>query len=655
MSDIDTKKSLAAIPGSIENLYQDYYLDYASYVILDRAIPNINDGLKPVQRRILHSLEEMDDGRYNKVANVIGHCMRYHPHGDASIGDAMVNIGQKDLLIDTQGNWGNVVTGDRAAAPRYIEARLSKFAKTVAFKKETTDWEMSYDGRSHEPVQLPLKFPLLLFQGAEGIAVGLATKILPHSFNELIDASIAALRNQEINLLPDFPTGGIADVSEYNGGLRGGKVRVRAKIIVTAANTLTISEIPYETTTSSVIESIVQASEKGKLKIKKIEDNTAKDVDIKIILPAGTDPTKATAALYAFTKCEVSISPNSCVIDNKNPVFKSVNELLKHSAFRTKGLLERELEIKRDEISEKIFFASLEQIFIENKIYRSIEKCVTWEDVIKTIIKKMKPLTEGLSRELTEEDAVRLTEIKIKRISKFDSDKANDKLLELQGELDKVIKNLKSLTRYAISYYKGLKKDFGGKFDRKTEITTFKQIDKTKVATANLKIFINAKEGFIGTSLKKEEFLFECSQLDEIICVTAEGIFKVIKAADKSYIGKNIIYASIFKRGDTNTTYNLIYKDGRAGNSMVKRFNIASITRDKEYDLTKGSKGSKVLYFSVCKNPDDQEVVYVKHADGQRLKNKVIGVNFQDIPIKARTTNGNILTRYKIEKIEKKK
>lgn len=655
MLDNENQKSLASIPGSIANLYQDYYLDYASYVILDRAIPNINDGLKPVQRRILHSLEEMDDGRYNKVANVIGHCMRYHPHGDASIGDAMVNLGQKNLLIDTQGNWGNVVTGDRAAAPRYIEARLTKFAKTVAFKKETTEWEMSYDGRSKEPVHLPLKFPLLLFQGAEGIAVGLATKVLPHNFNELIDASISALRKEDFVLLPDFPTGGLADTAEYKGGLRGGKVKVRARIETTGVNQLTITEIPYETTTQSVIDSIISASEKGKVKIKKIEDNTAKDIDIQITLPSGSDPAKARAALFAFTKCEVSISPNSCVIESQQPVFQKVDELLTYSAFRTKDLLGQELEIKKKDLEEKIFFASLEQIFIEQKIYRTIEKCETWDDVIKTIKKKMKPLTNGLLRELTDDDAARLTEIKIKRISKFDTDKANDKLVELEGELETVIKNLKSLTKYTIAYFKKLKKDFGKDFARKTEITTFKEIDKTKVAVANKKIYVNAKEGFIGTSLRKEQFLFECSDLDEIICVTAEGTFKVFRPEDKVYIGKNIIYASIFKRGDVSTTYNLIYRDGRVGNSMIKRFNISSITRDREYDLTKGTKGSKILYFGISKTPEEQDIVYVKHAEGQKLKNKVLGVDFLQIPIKGRGTNGNILTRYKVAKVDKKK
>lgn len=654
MIENENHKSLASIPGSIANLYQDYYLDYASYVILDRAIPNINDGLKPVQRRILHSLQEMDDGRYNKVANVIGHCMRYHPHGDASIGDAMVNLGQKDLLIDTQGNWGNILTGDRAAAPRYIEARLTKFAKAVAFNKETTEWEMSYDGRGKEPVHLPLKFPLLLFQGAEGIAVGLATKILPHNFNELTDAAIAALRSEPFKLIPDFPTGGVADVSEYKGGKRGGKVKVRARIETTSTNTLTITEIPFETTTQSVIDSIVLASEKGKLKIKKIEDNTAKDVNIQITLPAGSDPAKARAALFAFTKCEVSVSPNSCVISDEKPVFLNVEELLKHSAFRTKDLLGQELEIKRDDLQEKIFFSSLERIFIENKVYRTIENCETWDDVVATIKKKMKPFTKDLLRQLTDDDATKLTEIKIKRISKFDSDKANDKLVELEGELETVLKNLKSLTKFTIAYFKNLKKVFGASFKRKTEITTFNEIDKTKVAAANLRVYINSKDGFIGTSLRKEEFLFECSELDEIICVTEEGVFKVIRATDKAYIGKNIIYASIYKRGDVNTTYNLIYRDGRVGNSMIKRFNIASITREKEYDLTKGTKGSKVLYFGVTKTPEDKDVVYVKHAEGQKLKNKVLGVDFLQIPIKGRSTNGNILTRYKVDKVEKK-
>lgn len=655
MQDYTTHNELAAIPGSIANMYQAYYLDYASYVILDRAIPNINDGLKPVQRRIMHSLEEMDDGRYNKVANVIGHCMRYHPHGDAAIGDAMTNLGQKDLLIDTQGNWGNAVTGDRAAAARYIEARLTKFAKEVAFRKDTTEWQMSYDGRSKEPVHLPMKFPLLLSQGAEGIAVGLATKILPHNFNELIDGAIAYLKNEDFTVYPDFPTGGVADISEYNGGVRGGKVKVRARIETSGVNTLTITEIPFETTTQSVIDSIILAAEKGKIKIKKIEDNTAQNVDIQIVLPSGTDPAKARAALFAFTKCEVSISPNSCVIDGQKPVFLSVEDLLKHSVDRTKNLLERELQIEQHELEEKIFFSTLERIFIENRIYRSIEKCESWEEVIDTLKKKLKPFQKDLTRSFTDEDISRLTEIKIKRITKFDSDKANDKLIELEGNLAAIIKNLKSLTKYTVSYYKQLKKQYGKNHPRQTEISTFRVIDKTKVTAVNQKIFINPKDGFIGTSLKKEQYLFECSDLDEIICVTAEGKFKVIRASEKSYIGKNIIYAAIYKRGDKKTTYNLVYRDGRVGHSMVKRFNIPSITREKEYDLTKGTAGSKILYFNATSDEDAQDTVYVKHAEGQKLKKKTLGLDFTQIPIKARTTNGNILTKYKVAKVEKKK
>lgn len=655
MSEENTQAQLASIPGSIANMYQDYYLDYASYVILDRAIPNISDGLKPVQRRILHSLEEMDDGRFNKVANVIGHCMRYHPHGDAAIGDALTNLGQKDLLIDTQGNWGNILTGDRAAAPRYIEARLTKFAQTVAFKKEVTEWQLSYDGRSKEPVELPMKFPLLLSQGAEGIAVGLATKILPHNFCELIESAIAYLRKEEFTLIPDFPSGGTCDASEYNAGLRGGKVKVRAEIETTGANSLRITSVPYETTTQSLIDSIVSASEKGKIKIKRIEDNTAQNVDIQVFLPPGTDPAKARAALYAFTKCEVSISPNSCVIDGNKPVFLSVEDLLKHSVDRTKELLRQELEIEKSVLSEKIFFASLERIFIENKIYRHIEKCETWEDVVSTLHKKMKPLVKDLSRDLTDDDVVKLTEIKIKRISKFDSAKADDKLIELEGLLEKVIKNLNSLTRFTINYYKRILKDFGKGQERRTTISSFKSVDKTKVAQVNQKIFINAKDGFIGTSLKKETFLFECSELDEIICVTREGKFKVIKTTDKAYIGKNIIYAAVFKRGDQNTTYNLIFRDGRIGNVMVKRFHIASVTREREYDLTKGTPNSKILYFNATSEAEKPDTVIVRLADGQKLKKKAVGVDFTQIPIKGRTTNGNILTKYKVSKIEPKK
>lgn len=641
------------IPSSIQGLYQEYYLDYASYVILDRAVPSQLDGLKPVQRRIMHTMKEMDDGRFNKVANIIGTCMRYHPHGDASIGDALVNLGQKDLLVETQGNWGNAATGDRAAAPRYIEARLSKFANAVLFNKNLTKWVDSYDGRGKEPITLPAKFPLVLAHGAEGIAVGLATKILPHNFIELIDASISILRKESFKIYPDFSSGGLIDVSEYNDGQQGGKIKLRARIKKLDAKTLQIYEIPYETTTSSLIESIILANDKGKLKVKKVEDNTAKDVDILVHLPTGANVDRTIAALYAFTKCEMSISPNSCVIDGIQPSFIGASELLIKCTERTKEVLRLELEFERNQYLEKIFFATLEQIFIENKIYRSIEECETWEAVLATIAKKLSKFVKDLHRDVNQDDIIKLTEIKIKRISKFDKTKSDAALVALQEALSEVEKNLKSLTRFAIRHFKELKKNFSKGKERKSEITAFSAINKTKVAAANNKLFVNLKDGFVGTSLKKETYLFDCSDLDEIICFTADGRFKVLVAPQKAYIGKNIMHIAIFRRNDENTTYNLIYQDGRGGNVMIKRFFVKSITREKEYDLTKGNPGSRVLYFSVNRTPEEQEIVRVLHNPAARLKKKVIEVDFKEVPIKGRSTGGNILTRHGVKKIER--
>ena len=639
--------------GTINFLYQQYYLDYASYVILDRAVPALGDGLKPVQRRILHALEELDDGRFNKVANVIGHCMRYHPHGDASIGDALINLGQKDLLIETQGNWGNLLTGDSAAAPRYIEARLSKFAKEVAFNKETTTWQPSYDGRSKEPVILPMKFPLLLAQGAEGIAVGLSTKIMPHNFVELLEASISALKGEQIELYPDFPTAGIADFSDYNQGRKGSKIRVRAKIEFENSKLLKITQIPWETTTTSLIESIISAAEKGKIKIKKVEDNTARDVEILIHLQPGADPDNTIEALYAFTKCEVSINPFCCVIDEGRPKFLSIGELVQFTALKTKDLLQQELEIKHLHLLEKIFFASLERIFIEEKVYRAIEACETWEEVLSTITKKMTPHAKNFHRPLNEDDVIKLTEIKIKRLSKFDSNKAQEALDKFTGDLEETEKNLKQIVKYTTSWFKHLLKEYGKGRNRRTEISSFKAVDKAKVAHANKKLFVNAKDGLIGTDLKKEQFLFDVSDLNEVLCITRDGNFTVVKAPEKQYVGKDLIYVSLFKRNDESTIYNLIFRDGRDGPVMVKRFPIDSVIRDKPYSLTKETPGSRVLYLGICKSPDELEEIKIKFAEGQKLKQKVQTVSLSEFPVKSRTGSGTILTRHKIEKIEK--
>ncbi|WP_276392421.1 DNA gyrase/topoisomerase IV subunit A [Eudoraea chungangensis] len=637
----------------VTGMYKDWFLDYASYVILERAVPAIEDGFKPVQRRIMHALKELDDGRYNKVANVVGHTMQYHPHGDASIADAMVQIGQKDLLIDTQGNWGNILTGDRAAASRYIEARLSKFALEVVFSPKITEWQASYDGRKKEPVNLPVKFPLLLAQGAEGIAVGLSTKILPHNFNEIIDASIKHLKGQRFKLFPDFPTSGIIDVTNYNDGLRGGKIRVRARISQLNKNTLVISEIPYATNTSSLIDSILKANDKGKIKIKRIEDNTAAEVEILIHLPSGISPDKTIDALYAFTSCESSISPLGCIIEDNKPLFIGVTEMLERSTQHTVDMLREELEIQLAELEEQWHFASLERIFIENRIYRDIEEESTWEGVIKAIDKGLKPFTKDLKREVTVDDIVRLTEIRIKRISKFDIDKAQHFIEGLEEKIAQTQHHLDNLIEYAIDYFKHLKDKFGKDRKRKSEIRIFDDIEATKVVIRNTKLYVNREEGFIGTSLRKDEYVTDCSDIDDIIVFTKSGQMMVTKVGSKIFIGKNIIHVAVFKKKDKRTTYNMIYKDGRGGSSYVKRFFVTSITRDKTYDLTTGKSGSDVSYFSA--NPNGEaEVVTVNLRQVGTIKKLKWDLDFADVMIKGRASKGNIVTKYAVKRIELK-
>lgn len=637
----------------VSGLYKNWFLEYASYVILERAVPALYDGLKPVQRRILHSMKDLDDGRYNKVANIIGHTMKYHPHGDASIGDALIQLGQKDLLIDMQGNWGNTLTGDGAAAPRYIEARLSKFANEVVFNPKTTEWGMSYDGRSKEPIYLPIKFPLLLAQGAEGIAVGLACKLLPHNFNELIDASIGILRGKKSNILPDFPSGGMADFSQYNGGLRGGRVRVRAKIKQIDNRTLLIDEIPFGTTTTSLIDSIVKANERGKIKIRKIEDNTASEAEIIVHIPAGMSPDKTIDALYAFTDCEVSISPNAAVIDQDKPHFLDVNEMLKRSTHQTLELLKLELEIKKSELNEQWHFASLEKIFIENKIYRDIEEAETWEEVVGNIHLGLRPHVAHLKREVTDEDVVKLTEIRIKRISKYDSFKADENLARIQAELDEVQHHLDHIVDFAIEYFRNLKKKYGAGRERKTEIKTFDTIEATKVVVANRKLYVDRKEGFIGYGLRKDDYVCDCSDIDDIIVFRANGTMMVTKVDQKKFVGKDIIHAYVWKRGDKRTIYNMVYQDGTTGPAMVKRFAVNSITRDREYDLTAGSKNSKVLYFSA--NPNGEaEVIHVRLRPRASLKKLRFDYDFADLAIRGRGAKGNILSKNIVSKIELK-
>ncbi len=637
----------------VSGMYKDWFLDYASYVILERAVPAVEDGFKPVHRRIMHSMKDLDDGRYNKVANIVGHTMQYHPHGDASIADAMVQIGQKELLIDTQGNWGNILTGDRAAAPRYIEARLSKFALEVVFNPKTTDWQNSYDGRKKEPVTLPVKFPLLLAQGAEGIAVGLSTRILPHNFNELIDASIKHLKGKRFKLFPDFPTAGIMDVSNYNDGLRGGKVRIRAKINQRDKNTLVVTEIPYGTTTSSLIDSVIKANEKGKIKVKHIEDNTAENVEILIHLPNNLSPDKTIDALYAFTNCEISISPLSCIIIDHKPHFIGVSEILRLSTDHTLSLLKKELEIKLHELEEQWHFSSLERIFIEKRIYRDIEEEETWEGVIAAIDKGLQPHIGHLKRAITTEDITRLTEIKIKRISRFDLDKAQQKIDALEDEIAQVKHNLDNLIAFAIAYFESLKKNYGQGRERKTELRLFEDIEATKVVIRNTKLYVNRKEGFIGTSLRKDEYVTDCSDIDDIICFTEDGTMRVTKVDSKTFIGKNIIHVAVFKKKDKRTIYNVIYKNGKGGNNYLKRFAVTSITRDREYSVGKGKPGTQVLYFSANPNGEAEVVTVYLRQKGQ-LKKLKFEVDFADYKIKGRGVKGNLITKHAVKRIELK-
>jgi topoisomerase IV subunit A len=645
----DTVHSIA-----LDGLYQNWFLDYASYVILERAVPRIEDGFKPVQRRIMHSLKEMDDGRFNKVANVIGNAMQYHPHGDAAIGESIVNLGQKDILIETQGNWGDVRTGDGAAAPRYIEARLSKFALDVVFNPQTTEWQLSYDGRKKEPVTLPVKFPLLLAQGVEGIAVGLSTKILPHNFNELIKASIDILKDKRPKVYPDFPTGGIADFSEYNQGMRGGKVKVRAKIDIVDKKTLVIKDIPFSTTTTSLMESIVKASEKGQIKVKQVIDNTAKDVEISIILQPGQSPEIAMDALYAFTDCEISISPNACVIVEDKPQFMGVNDILKYNTEQTVKLLKRELEIRKQELMEKILFSSLEKIFIENKIYRDIEEARTWEEVIARIDKGLKPHKKKFYREITTDDIVKLTEIRIKRISKFDSFKADEMLKDLEKELKETQHHLRHLTDYAIAYYQNLLEKYGKGRERKTEIKSFQSVSATEVIASNQKLYVNRNDGFVGYGLKRDdktEFITDCSDLDNVIVIRKDGKALISKIQEKGFMGKDILYIGIWKKADDRMTYNVIYSDGKSGKTFAKRFNLPGVTRDKEYDLTQGHPNSKIHY--VTGNPNGEaEIVEVKLSPASTARKKIFEYDFSELEIKGRSSRGNTITQYPVRKVD---
>lgn len=637
----------------VSGLYKDWFLDYASYVILDRAIPSIFDGFKPVQRRIMHSMKELEDGRYNKVANIVGHTMKYHPHGDMAIKDAMVQIGQKELLIDTQGNWGNIYTGDDAAAGRYIEARLTPFALDVIFNPKTTEWVKSYDGRNNEPINLPVKFPLLLVQGAEGIGVGLSTKILPHNFNELINASISYLKGKKFSLYPDFQTAGLLDVSEYNDGQRGGKIRVRAKIVQLDRNTLVINELPYSKTTGDLINSILKANEKGKIKIKKVEDNTSDKVEILIHLHNDVSPDKTIDALYAFTDCQVSISPNACVIINDKPVFTSVSDILKFNTDHTLSLLKKELEIELHELQESWHFASLERIFIENRIYHDIEEVKTWEEVLNTIDSGLKPHTNSLFREVTQDDIIKLTEIRIKRISRFDLDKFKENILALEGKIEQVKYNLENLVQYAISYYLNIQKKYGKDKERRTELRVFDTIDATKVAVANVKFYADFEEGFIGTSLKKDTYLFDCSDIDDVICFRKDGTMQVVKVDSKIFVGKDLLYVGVWKKNDTRMIYNMIYREGKLGPYYMKRFYVTSITRNTEYSLASDKKDSEVLYFSA--NPNGEaEIVNVILKANARIRKQKLDIDFSDLAIKGRNSRGNLVTKYIIKKIELK-
>jgi topoisomerase-4 subunit A len=638
---------------ALSGMYQDWFLDYASYVILERAVPHLHDGLKPVQRRILHSMKRMDDGRYNKVANIIGHTMQFHPHGDASIGDALVQLGQKDLLVDMQGNWGNLLTGDGAAAPRYIESRLSKFALEVVFNPKTTEWKLSYDGRNKEPVTLPVKFPLLLAQGGEGIAVGLASKILPHNFNELIDASIDYLQGNDFVIYPDFPTGGLVDVSKYNDGQRGGAIKVRAKIEKVDKKELIITEIPYGKTTTSLIESIIKANEKGKIKIRKIDDNTSANVEIVIHLLPGVSPDMTIDALYALTDCEYSISPNTCVIVDDKPSFMGVSTILKHSADRTVELLKSELEIRLGELNEDWHMSSLEKIFIEKRIYRDIEESETWEAVIEAIDKGLDPFKKLLYREVTREDIIQLTEIKIKRISKFDVKKADEHIKGIETEIEEVKNHLKNIIPFAINYFRQIKKKYGKGRERKTELRSFDTIEATKVVANNAKLYVNYKEGFIGTGLKKDEFICDCSDIDDVIVIRKDGVYLITKVAEKVFVGNDILYAQIFLKNDERTIYNIVYQDGKDGPLLAKRCAISGLTRDKEYNLTRGKQGSKIVYLSV--NPNGEaEVINVHNKPKARLKKLMFEFDFGQMNIKGKSSMGNILTKNAVHKISLK-
>lgn len=636
----------------VTGMYKDWFLDYASYVILERAVPAIEDGFKPVQRRIMHSMKELDDGRYNKVANIIGHTMQYHPHGDASIGDAMVNIGQKDLLIDCQGNWGNILTGDRAAAPRYIEARLSKFAGDVLFSPKVTNWQLSYDGRKNEPIHLPVKFPLLLNQGGEGIAVGLSTKVLPHNFNELIDASIKILKGKPVVVYPDFPTAGIADVSNYNDGMRGGRVRVRAKISQLDKQTLVITQIPFGTDTSKLIESVLKANEKGKLKIKKIEDNTAAEVEILIHLPAGVSPDKMIDALYAFTDCEVSIAPLGCVIENCNkPLFIGVTDMLKISTNRTVQILKRELEIQLDELKQKWHFATLEKIFIREEMYIDFKLYGDRETLYQYLYQRFEPYTESFVRAIVDEDLQRLTQIPMIRITRFDSDKADENIAKLEAEMEQVQHHLNHIIDFAIDYFINLKTKYGKGRERKTELRNFDTIEATKVVLRNAKLYVNREEGFVGTSLKKDEYVDDCSDIDDVIVFLRDGRMMVSKVSAKTFVGKDILHIAVFKKNDTRTIYNLVYRDGKTGPSYMKRFNVTGITRDKEYFLTQGNKQSEILYFTANPNGEAETVtILLKPLAG--LKKIKWDIDFSELIIKGRGSKGNLVTKYPIKKIE---
>ena len=637
----------------VGGMYKEWFLDYASYVILERAVPDLMDGLKPVQRRILHSMFDLEDGRYNKVANIVGHTMQYHPHGDASISDAIVQVGQKELLIDMQGNWGNIYTGDRAAASRYIEARLSKFALEVVFNPKTTNWQLSYDGRKKEPIHLPVKFPLLLAQGAEGIAVGLSTKILPHNFNELIDGSVKYLKGRSFKLFPDFQTGGSIDVSNYNDGNRGGRVKVRATVEKYDKNTIIIKEIPYGTTTASLIESIIKASEKGKVKIKKIEDNTSAEVEILVYLPSGASIQKTIDSLFAFTQCEVSISPLCCIISDNKPQFLGVRDILKISTDNTKDLLKKELEIQLNELENQWHSISLERIFIENRIYRDIEEKTTWDEVLSTIDSGLEPFKSKLKKDVTVDDIKKLTEIPIRKISKFDLDKVKDKLDSIEVNIEEVKNNLNHLVDYTIQYFTHLKKHYGKDRKRKTKIDEFDELDKKTISIKNYKLYVNKAEGFVGTSLKKDEFVCDCSDLDDVIVFTSDGIMKVVKVDSKLFVGRDILHVSLFNSKSKETVYNLIYRDGKNGTSYMKRFKISGVIRDKDYNLTQGKEASEVLYFSE-NSKDEADVVTVYLRKRASLKKLKWELDFADLTTKGRDSKGNIVTKYNVRKISYK-